>query len=273
MDLQITGKLALVTGSSDGIGKAIATELARQGARVLVNGRSADKVQAVVQEIINETKNENVYVCAGDLGSADGVADVIAKVGQIEAQLDRPLDILVNNVGMFHVQDFEDITDDKWMDYYQINTMSGVRLARHYLPKMLQRNDSGRILFISSEAGIRGLPHMTAYSVSKVSQITLARSLAERCKGTTVTVNSVLPGPTMTTGVQQYMKEFAASHNIATQEQAVAQYFAEHERTSLLQRFLTPAEVAYPTVFLCSPLASGINGFAQRVEGGLLQHI
>ena len=114
---------------------------------------------------------------------------------------------------------------------------------------------------------------MTACSVSKASQITLARLLAERCKGTTVTVNSALPGPTMTAGVEQCMKDFAAPHNIATQEQAVAQHFAEHERTLLLQRFLEPAEVANPAVFLCSPLASGISGFAQRVEGGIVQHI
>ena len=286
MNLKLQGRLALVTGSSDGIGKAIATELARQGAHVVVHGRSATKVQAVVEEIAqavvaakagssddDKTPVPQVFVCTGDLGSAEGATDVITQVQKIESQLGRPLDILVNNVGMFHVQEFEHISDEQWLDYYQLNTLSGVRLTRHFLPPMLERNHHGRVLFVSSEAGVRGLPHMTAYSVSKGSQITLARSLAERTKGTTVTVNSLLPGPTMTAGVQQYMRDFAASHKIATLDEAVAKYFSQHERTSLLQRFLDPQEIADPAVFLCSPLAAGINGCAQRVEGGIIGHV
>jgi NAD(P)-dependent dehydrogenase (short-subunit alcohol dehydrogenase family) len=210
-------------------------------------------------------------LCYGQ-GSDEEAKKFIRDIEAAEEGLGTPVEILVNNVGIFHSQDFVDVLDSKWIEYYQINTMSGVRLSRHFLPKMLERN-SGRILFISSESALKPLPHMLAYSVSKTSQISLARGLAEMTKGTKVTVNSILPGPTMTGGVVSYMMDFAEQNKIDSFDHAVSSYFAEHETTSLLQRFLEPAEIANITVFLASPLASGINGTAQHVDGGIVRHI
>ena len=276
MDLQLDGKLAIVTGSTgDGIGFAIARELSRYGAHVVLNSRYQLAIDTAIEQIVQEVgcTKENLHGVVGDLGSSEGVDAFVEKVSAIEKEIDRPVDILVNNVGMFHVQDFKDISDDKWLDYYNLNTMSGVRLSRHYLPAMLERNNDGRILFISSECGLRPLPHMTAYSVSKSSQISLARGLAETTKGTTVTVNSVLPGPTLTGGVKVYMEDFGKEHGIDDKDEAIARYFKEHETTSLLQRFLDPKEIANVVAFLSSPMASGINGTAQRVEGGIVRHL
>jgi NAD(P)-dependent dehydrogenase (short-subunit alcohol dehydrogenase family) len=275
MDLQLQNKLAVVTGSTgDGIGRAIGQELARYGAFVVVNGRSKASVQPTVAEIVAETNvpEDHVIGVVGDVSSAEGVDAFIQELTKVEEQVGRPVEILINNVGIFGVKDFVDIPDEKWFDYFNINLMSGVRLSRHFLPLMLERN-SGRILFVSSECGLRPLPHMVPYSVSKTSQISLARGLAEITKGTKVTVNSILPGPTMTGGVRDYMCDFAKAHGIDNLEEAIKRYFAEHETTSLLQRFLDPREVANVTVFLCSPHASGINGVAQHVDGGIVRHI
>jgi NAD(P)-dependent dehydrogenase (short-subunit alcohol dehydrogenase family) len=177
-----------------------------------------------------------------------------------------------SSFNLFSDEQLADISDEKWIEYYETNTLSGVRLSRHFLPLMLKRNE-GRIIFISSECGLRPLPHMLAYSVSKASQISLARGLAEMTKGTKVTVNTVLPGPTMTGGVRSYMEGFAKSNNIPSMEEAVQRYFKDHEATSLLQRFLDPKEVAAVSVFTLSPLASGVNGACQRVDGGIVRHI
>jgi len=275
MDLQLKNKLAVVTGSTgDGIGKAIATELARHGAYVVVNGRSQGSVDASIQDILSKTgaAADHVIGVPGNAGTAEGVGEFIQALEQVETKLGQPVECIINNLGIFHVQDFAEITDEKWLEYFNINTMSGVRLSRHFLPKMLERN-SGRILFISSECGLRPLPHMIAYGVSKTSQISLARGLAELTKGTKVTVNSVLPGPTMTGGIRDYMKEFNTKHGIEDFDEGVRRYFQEHERSSLLQRFLDPKEIADITVFLCSPLAAGINGSAQHVNGGIVYHI
>lgn len=270
MDFQLKDKLVIVTGSTgDGIGVAIAKQFVQLGAKVIVNGRKQDALDATVKEL---EQFGTVIGIAGDVGSFEGVKKFIADVEAVEADVGTPVEILVNNVGIFNTQDFVDVPDEKWIDYYQINTMSGVRLSRHYLPKMLER-DSGRILFISSESALKPLPHMLAYSVSKTSQISLARGLAEMTKGTKVTVNSILPGPTMTGGIVSYMKDFAKQNDIESFEEAVSSYFAKHETTSLLQRFLDPAEIANITVFLSSPLASGINGTAQHVDGGIVRHI
>jgi NAD(P)-dependent dehydrogenase (short-subunit alcohol dehydrogenase family) len=240
----------------------------------VVNGRSEASVEPTVQEIRDKTNchRDHVIGVAADLSSAEGVNAFIEELTKVEQKVKSPVECLINNVGIFGVQAFQDISDEKWLEYYQINVMSGVRLSRHFLPAMLERN-SGRILFISSECGLRPLPHMTAYSVSKTSQISLARGLAEMTKGTKVTVNSILPGPTMTGGVRAYMEDFGKEHGIDDRDEAIKRYFAEHETTSLLQRFLDPQEVANVTVFLCSPLASGINGIAQHVDGGIVRHI
>lgn len=276
MDLQLKNKLAVVTGSTgDGIGKAIAKEFSRHGAYVVINGRSqgsTDKAIQDIKEAVPGIQEDHLIGVPGDVSSKEGSDDFLKELEKVEERLGVPVECLVNNVGIFHVQDFTEITDEKWLEYYQTNTMSGVRMSRHFLPKMLARN-SGRIIFISSECALKPLPHMIAYSVSKTSQLSLSRGLAELTKGTRVTVNTVLPGPTMTGGVRSYMKDFAAQHGIESSEEAVKQYFQQHETTSLLQRFLDPREVANVTVFLCSPLASGINGAAQHVDGGIVRHL
>ena len=281
MDLKLKDKLVIVTGSTgDGIGRYIAEELFRQGAYVVINGRSQGSVDKTIQDIIMIAEGNSVPYDAttkligvpGDVSSAEGSNKFLADVQAVESKLGIPVYGLVNNVGIFEAKEFADISDDKWIEYYQTNTMSGVRLSRHFLPLMKQKNE-GRIVFISSECGFRPLPHMLPYGVSKTSQIALARGLAEMTKGTAVTVNSVLPGPTMTGGVLKYMQEFAQLHNIPTMEEAVATYFKDAEPTSLLQRFLDPKEVAAVTVFILSPLAAGINGAAQLVDGGIVRHI
>ena len=276
MDLQLKDKLCVVTGSSSGIGLAIAKRLAQNGARVVVNGRSEDKTQAAVQQIVSSCPDDaNVIGVVGDLASAEGVQAFVEKLNAVEDAAGRPVDVLVNNMGIFHNEDFTSVSDEKWMEYYQTNTMSGVRLSRHYLPKMLERNSFGRILFVSSEGALKPLPNMLPYSVSKTSQLSLSRGLAELTKGSNnVTVNAVLPGPTLTQGVTEYIASWARDHGFGEDTKAAArEYFKLFEPTSLLQRFLDPDEVAYATVFLCSPLASGINGTAQHVDGGIVRHI
>ena len=275
MDLQLTDKLCVVTASTGGIGLAIAKLLAKNGAFAVVNGRSDQSTRAAMQQISQEFGTDKVHGVAGDLSSADGVQRFIEDVKIIEEHVGRPVDVLVNNLGMFHNQEFAEIPDDKWIEYYETNTMSGVRLSRHFLPKMLERNNFGRIVFISSEGALKPLPNTLPYCVSKTSQLSLSRGLAELTKGTNnVTVNAVLPGPAMTQGVHDYIRSWAADHGFGNDTKAAARdYFQRFEPTSLLQRFLDPEEVAYATVMLCSPLASGINGVAQHVDGGIVRHI
>lgn len=252
-DFGLQGKLAVVTGSTAGIGRAIAKALVDHGMHVVVNGRS-DKSCAAAIEVIaqgNPAVGERLHAVVGDVSTAAGASDFIQAVSAVEAKVGSPVEVLVNNVGIFEVKDFFEIDDAKWQEYFDVNTMSGVRLSRHWLKPMLARN-SGRVIFVSSEAGLRPLEHMVPYSVSKTTQIALARGLAELTKGTKVTVNSVLPGPTMTEGVEKYMQGFAKEKGIPTMEEAVRLYFAEYERTSLLQRFLDPAEVASVVAFLAS---------------------
>jgi NAD(P)-dependent dehydrogenase (short-subunit alcohol dehydrogenase family) len=276
MDLKLKDKLVIVTGSTgDGIGKHIAEELFRQGAYVVINGRSQGSVDKTIHEIAETNSSlsaTKLIGVPGDASSDEGSKKFITDLVAVEGKLGIQVYGLVNNVGIFEAKDFSEISDDKWLEYYQTNTMSGVRLSRHFLPFMIKKNE-GRIVFISSECGLRPLPHMMAYSVSKTSQIALARGLAEMTKGTAVTVNSVLPGPTMTGGVRKYMQEFAEMHNIATMDEAVTSYFKDAEPTSLLQRFLEPSEVAAVTVFTLSPLAAGVNGATQMVDGGVVRHI
>ena len=276
MDLQLTDKLCLVTGSTGGIGKEIATMLAKCGAIVIVNGRSDKSTNAAIESIKeNVGESARTFPAVGDLSSADGVTAFLNAIEGIEADAGRPVDVLINNLGIFHSEAFQDISDEKWNEYYQTNTMSGVRLSRYFLPKMLERNTFGRIIFISSESALKPLPNMIAYAVSKTSQLSLSRGLAELTKGSNnVTVNAILPGPTMTKGVKDYMKSWAEENSFGEDVAAAsAQYFKIHEPTSLVQRFLDPQEVAYATTFLSSPLASGINGTAQHVDGGIVRNI
>lgn len=272
----LEGKTAVVTGSTAGIGRAIAVALAQQGCYVVVNGRSVTTCAAAIETIrssVPEVFHDRLLPVAGDVSTAEGAENFIQGVeAALKSATGSPfVEILVNNVGIFEAKNFFDVSDAKWDDYFQINLMSGVRLSRHFMPPMLERN-TGRILFISSECGMRPIPVMIPYSVSKSMQISCARGLAELTKGTNVTVNSVLPGPTMTEGVAEFLKTFAAEKGKIPSE-AEAAYFTEHEPTSLLQRFLRPEEVANAVLFLASAMGSGVNGAAQKVEGGIIRGI
>lgn len=270
-------KVAVVTGSTAGIGKAIAESLAQQGCFVILNGRNeatCKAAQASIQDsLANIDFRERIGFVVGDVSTPSGAQDAIAQFESAAMALAGSpfVDILINNVGIFETQSFFAVTDEKWETYFQTNLMSGVRLSRHFLQRMLDA-DKGRIIFISSECGLRPIPLMIPYSVSKTMQIALARGLAELTKGSRVTVNSVLPGPTMTEGVAEYLKGFAAEKGLAP-DVAEANYLKDFEPTSLLQRFLKPAEIANAVLFLVSDMGSGVNGAAQKVEGGIIRSI
>jgi NAD(P)-dependent dehydrogenase (short-subunit alcohol dehydrogenase family) len=261
MDLQLRGRRALVTGSTAGIGFAIAEALAREGAAVIVNGRSQARVEEALGRLAGT--GADLVGLAGDLGTAAGVDEAIAR--------HPDLDILVNNLGIFEPKPFEAIPDQDWQRFIEMNFMSGVRLCRHYLPRMKERG-WGRIIFISSESGVNIPVEMIHYGVTKTMQIALARGLAETCTGTAVTVNSVLPGPTRSEGVIQFVADLAAQQGVDT-AQVEHDFFATARPSSLLQRFAEPAEVASLVAYLASPLASATNGAAVRADGGVVRSI
>jgi len=258
MNLQLEGKRALVTGSTAGIGFAIAEILATEGALVIVNGRTQKRVDEASAKL-----KGNVQGIAADLGTAEGAALVAKKYPDV--------DILVKNLGIFEPKPFEQIPDDDWRRFFEVNVLSGVRLSRQYLPGMKQRN-WGRIIFISSESGVNIPTEMIHYGMTKTAQIAVARGLAETTKGTNVTVNSVLPGPTASEGVGNFVKDMAAAQktDIANVER---EFFTSIRPTSLLQRFARTEEVAAMVAFVASPLSSATNGAALRVEGGTVQAI
>ena len=258
MDLELKGKRALVTGSTAGIGFAIAQELSREGASVVVNGRTQERVDAAVRQLQGDVRG-----VAADAGTAEGVAKLVAAAPD--------LDILVNNVGIFAAVPFEQIDDGQWQRIFEVNVLSGARLSRHHLPRMLRRNQ-GRILFISSESGLQIPVEMIHYGVTKTAQLALARGLAEATRGTQVTVNAILPGPTRSEGVGDFVAGLAAQQKKSAQE--VERDFFQHARpSSLLQRFEDPAEIAALVAFVASPRASGINGASLRVDGGVVRSI
>ncbi|MFP7476864.1 SDR family NAD(P)-dependent oxidoreductase [Terribacillus saccharophilus] len=261
MDLQLQEKLVVVTGSTGGIGKGIAKSFLREGATVIINGRNEERVRLAADELSAFGK---VHGIAADLSDGEQADIFIRKVKEYGT-----VDVLVNNMGIFEVMDFAKVSDEEWMHYFNMNVLSVIRLSRAFLPDMLKRN-SGRIITISSEAGVKPLPHMIPYSVSKSALISLSRGMAELTKGKNVTVNSVLPGPTWTEGVESYMKGAAEA---AKQEldSFTADYFKDSEPTSLIQRYASVEEVADTVVFLASKQASAINGTAQRVEGGIIR--
>jgi NAD(P)-dependent dehydrogenase (short-subunit alcohol dehydrogenase family) len=261
MDLQLKDKLALISGSTAGIGFAIANALAREGARVVVNGRTQDRVDAAVEQIRSRTGHAKVEGIAADLGSDAGVAAVVQSFPDVE--------VLVNNLGIFEPKSFEEISDADWFRFFDVNVMSGVRLSRAYLPSMKSRN-WGRIIFISSESGIQIPAEMIHYGVTKTAQIALARGIAETCAATGVTCNAILPGPTASEGVSDFV-ESLASHGGQTREQVEKEFFEKARPTSLLKRFATPDEVAAMVAFVCSPLSSATNGAALRVDGGVVR--
>jgi NAD(P)-dependent dehydrogenase (short-subunit alcohol dehydrogenase family) len=263
MDLQLTNKKALVTGSTAGIGFAIASLLAQEGAAVVVSGRSRQRVNEAAQRIRTETKNAQVMGVAADLGTREGV-DLLTR--------DVPaVDILVNNLGIFEPKPFAEITDADWLRFFEVNVLSGVRLSRFYLPQMLQKN-WGRIVFISSESAINVPVEMIHYGLTKTAQLALSRGLAELTAGTGVTVNSVLPGPTRSEGVERFVEDFAKRQG-TDRAGFEAEFFRTVRPSSLLKRFATPEEVAAMVVYVCSPMASATNGAALRVDGGVVRSI
>jgi NAD(P)-dependent dehydrogenase (short-subunit alcohol dehydrogenase family) len=263
MDLQLTNKKALVTGSTAGIGFAIASLLAQEGASVMVNGRSPRRVEQAVQRIRTERKSAQVTGAPADLGTKEGVNLLIRDVPAV--------DVLVNNLGIFEPKPFAEITDEDWLRFFEVNVLSGARLSRFYLPQMLQKN-WGRIVFISSESGVNVPVEMIHYGVTKTAQIALARGLAEATAGTGVTVNSVLPGPTRSEGVEQFVQDLAKGQGTDA-ARIEAEFFRTARPSSLLRRFATPEEVAALVVYVCSPRASATNGAALRVDGGVVRSI
>jgi NAD(P)-dependent dehydrogenase (short-subunit alcohol dehydrogenase family) len=263
MDLQLKNKSALVTGSTAGIGFAIASLFAQEGAAVVVNGRSQERVDEAVERIQREHKGARVTGLAADLGTAKGVDLLTQSLPAVE--------ILVNNLGIFELKPFTDIPDEDWLRFFEVNVMSGVRLSRFYLPGMLERN-WGRIVFISSESALNIPAEMIHYGVTKTAQVSLARGLAEMTKGTSVTVNSVLAGPTRSEGVEVLLGEIAKVQGSDTAA-VEKEFFRSIRPSSLLKRFAAPEEVASMVVYVCSPLASATNGAAVRVEGGVVQSI
>jgi NAD(P)-dependent dehydrogenase (short-subunit alcohol dehydrogenase family) len=262
MNLKLENKTALVTGSTAGIGFAIALGLAREGARVIINGRTQKRVDkalsAIRKEILPGAKLEGI---AEDLGTAAGCEALVRKLPSV--------DILVNNLGIFEPKPFEQIPDADWQRLFEVNVMSGVRLGRAYLPGMKERN-WGRVVFISSESGVHIPAEMVHYGMTKTAQLAIARGMAETCAGTNVTVNSVLPGPTASEGVTAFVGKLAKEQKL-TPAEFEKEFFKTMRPTSLIKRFLRPEEVANVVVFACSPEASAINGAAMRAEGGLVK--
>jgi len=263
VDLRLEGKKALVTGSTAGIGFAIARVLAGERASVVVTGRSQDRVDAAIKSIQQEIHQANVRGIAADLTTMRGTAKCTEAVPSV--------DILVNNLGVYEPKPFEKITDDDWRSIIETNFMSGVRLCRHYLVQM-KKADWGRIIFISSESAVNIPVEMIHYGVTKTMQVALARGLAETTLGTGVTVNSVLAGPTRSEGVEQFIADVGRTKGIPPAE-VERDFFKTVRPSSLLQRFATTEEVAALVAFVASPLSSATNGAALRVEGGLLRSI
>lgn len=259
MDLQLQDKVALVTGSTAGIGKAIATALAQEGAHVIVNGRTQEAVDRTVAELSGV--GGKVEGFAGDLGTQEAAQALFGLFPQVE--------ILVNNLGIFEPKPFEEIPDEDWRRFFDVNVLSGVRLARLYLPAMRARN-WGRIIFISSESGVQIPAEMVHYGVTKAAQIATARGIAESVAGTGITVNSVLPGPTKSRGVTDFVETLAQSGGKSV-DQVEAEFFEHVRPTSLIKRFATPEEVAAMVAYVASPIAAATNGAALRVDGGVVK--
>ena len=260
MDLGLEGKLALVSGSTAGIGYAIAEQLVRESARVIVNGRTANATDAAVAKL-NEIAAGKALPFSADLSTAAAAAEVAKKYPDV--------DIVVNNLGIFEPKDFLEITDDEWKRFFEVNFLSGVRLARLYLPAMKKKN-WGRIIFISSESGVQIPPEMIHYGVTKTAQLALSRGLAESLAGTGITVNSVLPGPTRSRGVEEFVTALGKREG-KTFQQFETEFFQKVRPTSLIKRFAKPEEVAAMVAYVASPLSSATTGAALRVDGGVVK--
>ena len=259
MNLKLADKTAIVSGSTKGIGFAIATGLAREGSRVIVNGRSEKSAAEAKGQIERGVPDARIESFAGDLSTAAAVETLRQRFPLV--------DILVNNLGIFEPKPFEDIPDEDWRRFFEVNVLSGVRLSRAYLPGMKQRN-WGRIVFISSESAINTPAEMIHYGMTKTAQLAVSRGLAQLCAGTEVTVNAVLPGPTRSAGVEEFAGQLSGGKPFAEFE---AEFFKTIRPSSLLTRFATTEEVANLVTYVCSPLSAATNGAALRVDGGVVQ--
>lgn len=263
MDLELSGKTALVTGSTAGIGLAVARTLAQEGVEVTINGRNRARVDALVQQLSDELPGTRFRGIAADFSKVEEVNALLAELPEV--------DILINNVGIFEPKSFTDIPDEDWMRFFEVNVLSGVRLSRHYFPKMLAKN-WGRILFVSSESALQIPTEMIHYGTTKTAQLAISRGLAELTKGTNVTVNSILPGPTFSEGVGDFIGNMATMNQVSVEDME-KDFFKNARPTSIIQRFATTQEIANMVAYLSSPLASATNGAAIRVDGGVTKTI
>jgi NAD(P)-dependent dehydrogenase (short-subunit alcohol dehydrogenase family) len=263
MNIDLKGKTALVTGSTSGIGHAIAKGLAATGASVVVNGRTQAKVNTAAAALAKAVPGSKVRGVAADVSTAAGCKALVAALTEV--------DILINNAGIFEPKDFFETPDEDWSRFFEVNVMSGVRLSRAYMQGMLKRN-WGRIVFISSESALNIPKEMIHYGTTKTAQLAVSRGLAEMTRGTAVTVNSVLPGPTMSEGVETFVKDLARQNGQSVEE-AASQFVKQFRPTSLLQRFATVEEIANMVVYVASRESSATNGAALRAEGGIVQTI
>jgi NAD(P)-dependent dehydrogenase (short-subunit alcohol dehydrogenase family) len=261
MDLKIKNKTALVTGSTAGIGYAIAKALANEGASVVINGRTDERINHAIDNLKKETGNANISGIAADFADKTQINKLIEQLPEV--------DILVNNVGIFEPKTFGDIPDEDWLKFFEVNVMSGIRLSRAYFDKMIEKN-WGRIIFISSESAIQIPEEMIHYGMTKTAQIAVARGLAELTKGTNVTVNTVLPGPTFSEGAGIFIKDMAAQSG-KTVDEMEKEFFKTARPTSILQRFAEPDEIASLVAYLASDLSIATNGAALRADGGVVK--
>ena len=261
MDLLLTNKKVFVSGSTAGIGFAIAKGFAKEGAIVYLNGRDATKVETAKSRILAELPSAQVHGITADLATEEGFENLTTELTEV--------DILINNLGIFEPVDFFESKDEDWLKLLNVNVLSGIRLTRQYMPKMLA-NNWGRVVFISSESAIQIPTEMIHYGMSKTAQLSIANGLAQLTKGTGVTVNSILPGPTFSEGVERFIGDLAEQQNTTTAE-VERQFFAETRPLSLLQRFITPDEVAASVLFVSSQWAAATNGAAIKADGGILK--
>lgn len=259
MDLNLKDKRALITGSTKGIGFAIARQLALEGAHVILNGRSEETVQKAVEQILHAQSGAKIEGFAGDLATVAATENLLKRFPAV--------DILINNLGIYEPKPFEEITDDDWRRLFEVNVLSGARLSRAYIAGMKKKN-WGRIIFVSSESGIQIPVEMIHYGMSKTAQLALSRGIAEYCVGTGVTVNSILPGPTRSAGVEEFVAQLSGGKSF---EEVEKEFIQNGRPSSLIKRFATADEVAALAVFVCSPNASAITGAALRVDGGVVR--